>query len=297
MKINLGIAPIAWSNDDMPELGGDTPIETCLEEARLAGFTGIELGGKFPRNPGIIKYLLDKFKLSMPGGWYGSFLRKRTVEDEWKAMQSQIELFKLLKSDVFVFADVTDSIQGKGEIALSKRPQLNKNEWKEYCKKISEISNRLDDVGLPMSYHEHMGTIIQSENDVEKFLELTNEKTYILYDTGHLLFAKANYKEILRKYISRINHVHCKDIRKSILEKSLTNDMSFRNSFIEGVFTVPGDGCIDYAPIINILFKNNYQKWLVIEAEQDPSKANPFKYSKIGYDYLKNIIIKAGYII
>ena len=156
MKIKLGIAPIAWSNDDMPELGGDTPIETCLEEASLAGFSGIELGGKFPRNPGIIKFLLSKYKLSLPGGWYGSKLRDRNLEDEWKSMQDQINLLKFIGSEVFIFADVSGSIQGSAEINLSKRPQLNQTEWKEYCNKISEIANRLFEVGLPMSYHEHM---------------------------------------------------------------------------------------------------------------------------------------------
>ena len=295
MKIKLGIAPIAWSNDDMPELGGDTPIETCLEEASLAGFSGIELGGKFPRNPGIIKFLLSKYNLSLPGGWYGSKLRDRNLEDEWKSMQDQIDLLKFIGSEVFIFADVSGSIQGSAETNLSKRPQLNQTEWKEYCNKISEISNRLFEVGLPMSYHEHMGTIIQTETDIEKFMNLTNEKTFLLYDTGHLLFAQIDYLKILEKYISRINHIHCKDIRKNILTNSLERDLSFRNSFLDGVFTVPGDGCIDYEPIIKILFQNDYEKWLIIEAEQDPSKAIPFEYAKIGFSYLKKIVIEKGY--
>ena len=296
MKIKLGIAPIAWSNDDMPELGGDTPIETCLEETSSAGFTGIELGGKFPRNPRIIKFLLKKYNLSLPGGWYGSKLREKSIKDEWIAMQDQIELLKLLNSDVFVFADVSGSIQ-TDSIALSKRPQLNLSEWKEYCNKISEISNMLDDVGLPMSYHSHMGTIIQSEEDVEKFLEFTNDKTYFLYDTGHLLFAEAEYERILNKYISRINHIHCKDIRKNILDNSLIKDSSFKDAFLEGVFTVPGDGAIDYKPLFHILYNNNYSKWLIIEAEQDPYKANPFEYAKIGYNYLTKTLTEVGYEI
>ena len=297
MKIKLGIAPIAWSNDDMPELGGDTPIEQCLEEAKTSGFEGIELGGKFPRNKGIIKFLLKKNDLKMPGGWYGSKLREKNIEDEWFSMQEQIELLKYLKSDVFVFADISGSIQGEAKIPLSKRPNLNKDEWVEYCKKISEISNRLDDIGLPISYHEHMGTIIQTEEDVEKFMNLTNEKTKLLFDTGHLLFAQADNKNVLSKYISRINHVHCKDIRKNILDDSLQHDLSFRESFIRGVFTVPGDGCINYEPLLKILYQNNYQDWLVIEAEQDPKKANPKEYAGIGYQYLTKILSKVGYNI
>ena len=184
MKIKLGIAPIAWSNDDMPELGGDTPIEQCLEEASSAGFTGIELGGKFPRNPGITNFLLDKYNLKMPGGWYGSLLRGRSAEDEWVAMQDHLNLLKLIKADVFVFADVSGSIQGDQSRKLSTRPKMDGEEFIQYCKKINEISDRLNDEGIPMSYHEHMGTIIQTENDVDMFMENTNDNTFLLYDTN-----------------------------------------------------------------------------------------------------------------
>ncbi len=297
MKIKLGIAPIAWSNDDMPELGGDTPIEKCLEDVKLSGFTGIELGGKFPRNPGITNYLLNKFNLKMPGGWYGAHLRGRSVKEEWAALQDHLNLLKLVKADVFVFADISDSIQGEANKPLSKRPSLEKNEWKNYCNKISELSNMLMDEGMPMSYHEHMGTIIQTEDDVDRFVSLTNDYTFLLFDTGHLMFAQADYVMILKNYIDRINHIHCKDIRKNILLKSIEEDMSFRDSFLEGVFTVPGDGCINYDPIINILYKNNYNKWLIIEAEQDPKKANPLEYAKIGYKCLSETIAKYGYNI
>ena len=295
MKVKLGIAPIAWSNDDMPELGGDTPIEQCLEEASLAGFTGIELGGKFPRNPGITNFLLDKYNLKMPGGWYGSLLRNRSVEEEWSAMQDHLNLLKLVNADVFVFADVSGSIQGDQTRKLSARPYIEDDEFIKYCKKINEISNRLYDEGIPMSYHEHMGTIIQTENDVDRFMDHTNENTFLLYDTGHLLFAQANYERVLKNYIQKINHVHCKDIRKDILENSLKNDLSFRESFLDGVFTVPGDGCINYEPLFKILYENNYEKWLIIEAEQDPKKANPFEYAKIGYNYLSKSLANTNY--
>ena len=295
MKLKLGIAPIAWSNDDMPELGGDTPIEQCLEETSLAGFTGIELGGKFPRNPGITNFLLKKYNLKMPGGWYGSHLRGRSANDEWAAMQDHLNLLKMVEADVFVFADVSGSIQGDQSRKLSTRPNMDDEEFVEYCKKINEISNRLNNEGMPMSYHEHMGTIIQTEHDVDRFMENTNDNTFLLYDTGHLLFAQADFERVLKNYVTKINHVHCKDIRKNILENSLKNDLSFRESFLDGVFTVPGDGCIDYEPLFKILYKNNYEKWLIIEAEQDPKKANPLEYAKIGYNYLTEILNLTNY--
>jgi inosose dehydratase len=210
-------------------------------------------------------------------------------------MQNQIELHKLINSSVFIFADVSGSIQGEPIIPLSKRPILKDNEWDDYCNKISEISKRLSDIGLPMSYHEHMGTIIQSEQDVYRLLDNTDDKTSLLFDTGHILFAEGDYESILKKYVSRVNHVHCKDIRKEILNRSLSNDSSFRDSFLEGVFTVPGDGCINYKPLFETLHDNKYSKWLIVEAEQDPKKANPLKYAKIGYKYLNRMLTEVGY--
>ncbi len=297
MKIKLGIAPIAWSNDDMPELGGDTPIEKCLDDARVSGFTGIELGGKFPRNPGITKFLLEKYQLEMPGGWYGASLRGRSAKEEWLALQDHLNLLKLVNADVFIFADVSGSIQADQIQPLTARPKLEKDEWKNYCNKINDLSNMLMDEGIPMSYHEHMGTIIQSEEDIDKFVNLTNDNTFLLYDTGHLMFAEANYERILKNYISKINHIHCKDIRKDTFLNAIKEDLSFRDSFLNGVFTVPGDGCIDYQPLIKVLFESNYKNWLIIEAEQDPKKANPLEYAKIGYNYLYKTIVNNGYSV
>ena len=231
----------------------------------------------------------------MPGGWYGSLLRNRSVKEEWSAMQDHLNLLKLVNADVFVFADVSGSIQGDQTRKLSTRPYIEDDEFIKYCKKINEISNRLYDEGIPMSYHEHMGTIIQTENDVDRFMNNTNDNTFLLYDTGHLLFAQANYERVLKNYVQKINHVHCKDIRKDILENSLKNDLSFRESFLDGVFTVPGDGCIDYEPLFKILHENDYEKWLIIEAEQDPKKANPFEYAKIGYNYLSKSLANTNY--
>ena len=175
MKIKLGIAPIAWSNDDMPELGGDTPIEQCLEEASLAGFTGIELGGKFPRNPGITNFLINKFKLKMPGGWYGSNLRKRSVLDEWSAMQDHLNLLKMVDGDIFIFADVSGSIQGEARKPLSLRPKLELSEWKEYCNKINEISNRLA-LTYSSTFQLHSEPRIEIEYELGKNFAIKGER-------------------------------------------------------------------------------------------------------------------------
>ncbi|MDB3981938.1 myo-inosose-2 dehydratase [Candidatus Pelagibacter sp.] len=286
MTVKLGIAPIAWSNDDMPELGGDTPLEQCLSEANAAGFIGIESGGKFPKHSKDLLPLLKKHNLNLCSGWYGANLRTNSVKEEIDLIQDQLTLFKDCNSPCMVFAEVSDSVQGDPNKRLSERPQMDLEESKSFYKKISEIAKYLEDKGMPLAYHHHMGTVIETHEDTEKLLENTDDSVKLTLDTGHMLFAQGNSKKILEDFSSRIIHIHCKDIRKNVLENSLENDLSFRGAFLEGAFTVPGDGCIDYKPLFDILKAKDYSGWLVVEAEQDPAKANPFEYAKIGYKYL-----------
>ena len=170
---------------------------------------------------------------------------------------------------------------------------MERDEWQKFCEKISELGKYLEDEGMPLAYHHHMGTVIETQKDTERLIENTHESVKLTLDTGHMLFAKGDSKYILQNYHERILHVHCKDIRKQVLEKSLKEDLSFRAAFLEGAFTVPGDGCIDYQPLFNVLKNNNYSGWLVVEAEQDPAKANPLEYAKIGYNYLRDTLKKS----
>ncbi len=293
MSVKLGVAPIAWSNDDMPELGGETTLEQCLKEANEAGYIGIESGGKFPKKSSELIPKLNQFNLKLCSGWYGANLRKNSVEEEKKSIQEQLDLFKDCDAPCIVFAEVSGSIQGDPNRKLSTRPQMERDEWQKFCEKISELGKYLEDEGMPLAYHHHMGTVIETQKDTERLIENTHESVKLTLDTGHMLFAKGDSKSILQNYHERILHVHCKDIRKQVLEKSLKEDLSFRGAFLEGAFTVPGDGCIDYQPLFNVLKKNNYSGWLVVEAEQDPAKANPLEYAKIGYNYLTDTLKKS----
>jgi inosose dehydratase len=297
MSVKLGIAPIAWSNDDMPELGGDTSLETCLSEARQAGFTGIESGGKFPKTSKELIPILNKFDIKLCSGWYGANLLKNSVKEEMANIRGQLNLFKDCKAPCIVFAEVTDSIQSKEVVPLSKRPQLKKEDWISYCKKINEVGKRLEDEQMPLAYHHHMGTVIQSHEDTVRLMQETNDSVKLTIDTGHMLFAGGNSLKIIKDFKEKIAHVHCKDMRENILKKSLTNDYSFRQAFLEGAFTVPGDGCIDYKPILKELKSNNYKGWLVVEAEQDPKKANPLEYAKKGYKYLSKTVKETGFSV
>ena len=297
MSIKLGVAPIAWSNDDMPELGGETTLEQCLSEASRAGFTGIESGGKFPKNSKELLPKLEKENLQLCSGWYGASLLKNTPKEEFKLMREQLNLFKDCKSPCMVFAEVTKSIQGDPNTPLSQKPKLTDDEWKLLISRINEIGKMLLDENMPLAYHHHMGTVIETESETRRLIESTNDDVKLLVDTGHMLFAGGNSIKLTEDFIERIIHVHCKDIRKDVLEKSLKNDSTFRQAFLDGAFTVPGDGCIDYKPFLTILKKMNYEGWLVVEAEQDPAKANPFEYAKIGYNYLSKTAKECGFEI
>ena len=297
MSIKLGIAPIAWSNDDMPELGGETTLEQCLSEASKAGFTGIESGGKFPKNSKELIPKLEKENLQLCSGWYGATLLKNTPKKEFELMREQMNLFKDCKSPCMVFAEVTNSVQSDPKTPLSKKPKLSEEEWKLLISRMNELSKMMIDENMPLAYHHHMGTVIETEAETRRLIESTNDSVKLLIDTGHMLFAGGNSIKITEDFIERIIHVHCKDIRKNVLDKTLKNDSTFRQAFLDGAFTVPGDGSIDYKPFLTLLKNKDYSGWLVVEAEQDPAKANPFKYAKIGYNYLSKTAKECGFNI
>ena len=281
----------------MPELGGETTLEQCLSEASKAGFTGIESGGKFPKNSKELIPKLEKENLQLCSGWYGATLLKNTPKEEFELMREQMDLFKDCRSPCMVFAEVTNSVQCDPKTPLSKKPKLTEDEWKLLISRINEISKMMLDENMPLAYHHHMGTVIETEAETRRLIESTNDSVKLLIDTGHMLFAGGDSIKLTEDFMERIIHVHCKDIRKNILEKSLKNDSTFRQAFLDGAFTVPGDGCIDYVPFLTVLKNRNYEGWLVVEAEQDPAKANPFEYAKIGYDYLSKTAKEWGFDI
>ena len=297
MSIKLGVAPIAWSNDDMPELGGKTSLEQCLNEASRAGFTGIESGGKFPKNSELLLPKLKKENLSLCSGWYGAQLLKNSAKDEFLFMRDQLKLFKDCKSPCMVFAEITNSVQGDPKTPLSQRPKLSKDEWNTLISRINEISKMMIDENMPLAYHHHMGTVIETEEETKRLMESTIDSVKLLIDTGHMLFAQGNSINLAKDFSEKLIHVHCKDIRKDVLDNSLKNDNTFRQAFLDGAFTVPGDGCIDYKPFLKALKENDYSGWLVVEAEQDPAKANPFEYAKIGFNYLSKTAEECGFEI
>lgn len=288
--IRIGVNPIVWSNDDMRELGANISLETCLREAREAGYAGIELGHKFPRDAATLKPLLATFQLDLISGWYSSALMERSVEEEKCCLEDHLSLLRTMGCKIVIWADCSGAIHGDIDRSLGGRPQLSEQQWPEFADKMNKMAEHVRQYGLQVAYHHHMGTLVQSEADIDELMNRTDHSVGLLLDTGHLVMAGASPDAVLSRHIERIVHFHAKDIRLNVFERFLTSDWTFLRSVLEGVFTVPGDGHIDYAPLLNRLRDTDYRGWVVIEAEQDPEKAQPFEYVQKGYRHIAHCL-------
>ncbi|MGH8178354.1 MAG: myo-inosose-2 dehydratase [Steroidobacter sp.] len=284
--MRIGVNPLTWTNDDLPSLGAETSLETCLREARAAGYTGVELGNKFPRVASELKPILRAHDLDLVSGWYSGRLLERDADAEWDAMSAHFRLLHALNCKVMVFAEVSRCTHGDQRAPLSQRPHLPDGEWRRFGERLTTLAERMRTEGLRMAYHHHMGTVVQSSQDIERMMAVTGEAVGLLLDTGHLTYAGGDPSRAAEQYAKRIVHVHCKDVRRSVLERARNRDASFLNAVLDGVFTVPGDGMVDYRRVLTPVARSGYQGWLVVEAEQDPAVAIPHVYAKLGYDHL-----------
>jgi inosose dehydratase len=297
VKVRIGINPITWTNDDFPELGGDTPLETCLSETREAGYAGTELGGKFPRQSEVLKPIMDRFGLKVVSGWYDGRCDEKEVAAEMDAIGPHLQLLKDMGSAHVVYADTSRGRHGAIWGPISQRPKLMADEWPAYGRKLTELAEKMADFGVRMAFHHHMGTIVESDEEVGLLMKHTGEAAGLLYDTGHSSFSGGDPLALLQKHARRVVHVHCKDVRKPILEAARRDDMSFMAAVIAGIFTVPGDGSTDYPSILRVLADHNYTGWLVVEAEQDPRSAHPLTYAKMGFNNLSRMAREAGFTV
>jgi len=292
VAVRIGINPIGWSNDDMRELGGATPLETCLTEAKEAGFSGVELGHKFPRDPAVLSQVLARFGLALVSGWYSSALLQRTPEAEMQVLRPHLDLLKALGCNVLVFAETSNAIHTDRRRPLAERPVMPDLAWTEFGQRVTAVADCTYAEGVRLVYHHHMGTIVQSGRDIDAFMTATGPSVHLLLDTGHTTFAGADPAMLAHRWRSRISHVHAKDVRREVMERAQAERLSFLDAVVAGVFTVPGDGCIDYAPVLCELA--GYAGWVVVEAEQDPAKAHPLTYARMGYRNLRACLADAG---
>ncbi|MGQ7244646.1 myo-inosose-2 dehydratase [Salinicola sp. V024] len=297
MSVRLGINPLTWTNDDLPSLGGDTPLETCLTEGREAGFSGFELGHKFPRTADALNRVLKDHDLSLVSGWYSSQLLERSVEEELEAVESHLQLLKQCGSKVMVFCEVSHCVHGDQVRPVSQRPHLQEVDWPRLTEGLDRVGAYLREHGVQLVYHHHLGTVVESQADVERLMDNTSDAVGLLLDFGHLVVAEGDPLAIAQRYSSRIHHIHCKDVRFDVLRETRNRDKSFLDGVLDGLFAVTGDGDIDFVPALSHLSDQGYEGWLVVEAEQDPSVAHPLTQARLGYRGLRAIAEQAGFQI
>jgi inosose dehydratase len=279
-------------NDDLPSLGGETPLEVALSEGAEIGYEGFELGNKFPKTSAALSAVLQPYGLACVSGWYSGRLAdaKRTVEEEIEAVGPHLRLLAETGATVMVYGEVADAIQGQPQ-ALRKRPRfLDEAEWLAYGEKLNAFGAHLLRHGVRLAYHHHMGAYVEAPEDVDKLMSVTGPDVGLLFDTGHMLFGGADVLAMLDKHIARVCHVHCKDVRPTVTRMARNGDWSFLQSVLNGAFTVPGDGCIDFGAVLRRLARHGYSGWLVVEAEQDPAVAPSYKYAKMGYQHIRSLV-------
>jgi inosose dehydratase len=294
MSIRFGVSPIAWSNDDMPELGGDTPLESILQDIRELGFEGVELGGRFPREPQALEALLARHELELIGGWYSGALLERSAHDEIVALQPHLDLLKALGSEVFVFAETSNAVHGQRGHALRDTPRLAAGQWPRFGQRLTEVADYIQAQGLRFAYHHHLGTVVERAEDLEAFLAHTGPSVGLTVDTGHAALGGVDTLRLIAAHPRRVAHVHCKDVRWDVFRQASEAGSSFLDGVLAGMFTVPGDGGLDYAALMRALADVGYRGWIVVEAEQDPARADPRRYAELGLATLRREAAAAG---
>jgi inosose dehydratase len=295
LKAKLGISPIAWWNDDLVELSDDVSLEECLRQASEVGFTGMETGRRFPMDMNELGPILDKYGISVCGGWFSGLLLDGDIEEEKDRIRQQLDFFIAAGAPCIVYGETARSIQGERSKPLATKPRLDDDEMKAYGAKVTAFAEWCADQGMPMAYHHHMATAIETEPEIDAFMKATGEAVNLLYDAGHLHMAGGDLIRVLNHHHRRIRHVHVKDVRQSVLDGLDRATDSFLDAVVKGVFTVPGDGDLPFGKIVHRLADFGYQGWFVVEAEQDPRENPPLEMAKVGYKELQRILSAVEY--
>jgi inosose dehydratase len=287
--IKLAIAPIGWTNDDLPELGGEIPFEQCVSEMALAGFSGSEVGNKYPKDPKVLNRALKLRGLTICNAWFSSFLTTRPYKEVEKEFIKHRDFLYARGARVIGAAEQGHSIQGQNKPVFDAKPVFTGEEWDRLCDGLNRLGRRAAEKGMKLTYHHHMGTGVQTSAEIDRLMENTDpELLGLLYDTGHLVFSGEDHLAVLDKWMGRVRHVHLKDLRPAVHKKAVKEKWSFLQAVKAGVFTVPGDGGIDFSPVFKKLTKAKYSGWWVVEAEQDPAKANPLEYAVKARSYIRD---------
>lgn len=287
-KISLGIAPIGWTNDDMPDLGKENTFEQCVSEMALAGYKGCEIGNKYPTDKEVLKKALDLRGMTICNQWFSTFLISKPFEETAKPFAEKLDFLSYLGAKVIGVSEQSYSIQGKKQPIFEGKHVMDDHEWELLCDGLNRLGKIAKEKQMKLTFHHHMGTVVQDENEIDRMMTHTDpDLVWLLFDSGHLSFDNIEPVRILNKYAPRVGHVHLKDLRNDVVAEAKAKHLSFLDGVRNGTFTVPGDGNVDFQPIFDILGKSGYEGWVVVEAEQDPAKANPFEYAKKARDYIR----------
>lgn len=287
--IKLGICPIGWTNDDMWDLGDENTFQQCISEMRLAGFTGCEVGHKYPSDVKELKEALDLRGMTIASKWFSSFLGTKPYEETFEEFKKEIEYLSYAGATAINISEQSYSIQGNQDLSIFENKALfTDDEFMRMCEGLNKLAEYAKSNGIRACFHHHMGTCVQTLEETERMLDNTSDDLLLCYDTGHWTFSEVDPLAILEKYPNRIGHVHLKNMRKPVRDQAIKESWSFLKSVRNGAFTVPGDpeGCVDFPAVLKKLDDIGYEGWIMVEAEQDPAKANPFKYAKMAYEYI-----------
>lgn len=288
-KVKLGIAPIAWTNDDLPDLGSENTFEQCVSEMALAGYTGSEVGNKYPKDPAVLKKALKLRGLEICNQWFSCFLLTKPFEEVEREFRAQLSFLKEMGAKIIGASEQSFSVQGQQDTPVfGHKYVMNDAEWERFCTGLNRLGRiAREEYGISLTYHHHMGTVVQDPDEVERMMANTDPAyVSLLYDTGHFAYCGADPLEMVQKYAGRIRHVHLKDIRPEVVERVKRENLSFLEGVRQGAFTVSGDGCIDFEPIFKTLEDAGYEGYMLVEAEQDPAKANPLEYAVRARKYI-----------
>lgn len=289
-NVKLGIAPIAWTNDDLPDLGKENTFEQCVSEMALAGFTGSEIGNKYPKDPEVLKAALSLRGVEICNAWFSTFLISKPYEETEKGFEEHVAFLAKMGAKVVGVSEQSYSTQGiQTQPVFEGKYVMNDEEWEKLCDGLNRLGKlSLEKYGVALTFHHHMGTVVQSAAEVERMMQGTDPAyVSLLFDTGHFAYCDEDPLEMVKKYADRIKHVHLKDIRPDVVAQVKAEKMSFLDGVRAGAFTIPGDGCIDYDPIFKVLEESGYEGYMVVEAEQDPAKANPLEYAIRARKFIK----------
>jgi len=294
--IRYGVNPVAWSNDDDRSLGAHISLWQCLAEAARIGFDGIEKGHKMPDDGVRLKEVLAHHGLVLVSGWHSLNLLVNGIEAEKAAIQPHLDMLKASYVQVCIVCETSNSVHARESVALAERPRLPPERWDRFCEDVEAMAEYCLAQGIDLVYHHHMGTIVENREEIGRLMEGTGPATKLLLDTGHAWFAGCDPAELAARYMRRIRHIHCKNVRPAIRRQVDELRLSFLDAVRRGVFTVPGDskGGVDFEPVFKAAAARGYRGWLVVEAEQDPMRADPVRYSSMGLDAIRALARATG---